>query len=320
MPFRRRILQGFVLCSVLTSCQALVLPAAVVHAAIGATSGCLGALSAYPLDTIKSQLQTEAGREKYAGGFDAFWGIVKSSSLGPLALYRGAFVNVLGIAPEKTIKLGVNELMRGLIESQLGFMPFMGEVLAGGSAGFCQVIATNPLEVIKVKMQTSNSSIWDVFREVGHVRNLYQGADACIARDVIFSGFLFPVYAHAKVLMPTILMSIFGAHEISMFWSNLLAGSVAAAPAAFIATPADTVKTRMQQARTCTSSEFDSLVEMVPSPNGIQVTRTIIKNEGFCALFSGWFERVLRSIPQFGVTLALFDVLTTEAIKRGLLV
>lgn len=299
-------------------CRALVLPAGVVHGAIGATSGCLGALSAYPLDTIKSQLQTEVGREKYAGGFDAFVGIIKSSPLGPLALYRGAFVNVLGIAPEKTIKLGVNNFLRGAIEGQLGFLPILGEIFAGGSAGLCQVIATNPLEVIKVKLQTSDASIWEIFREIGNVGKLYQGAEACIVRDVVFSSFLFPVYSHAKVLMPAILMGVLGGHEVPTFWSDLLAGSVAAAPAAFIATPADTVKTRMQQAR---ASEKGGSTEPKGEScqNGIAVTKAIISDEGICALFSGWFERVLRSIPQFGVTLAMFDVLTTAAIERGLL-
>ena len=35
------------------------------------------------------------------------------------------------------------------------------------------------------------------------------------------------------------------------------------------------------------------------------------------ALFSGGFERVLRSAPQFGVTLALYDVLTQYCTDHG---
>ena len=41
------------------------------------------------------------------------------------------------------------------------------------------------------------------------------------------------------------------------------------------------------------------------------------EREGGAVLFSGALERVLRSAPQFGVTLALFDKLTSLSVEHG---
>ena len=48
-----------------------------------------------------------------------------------------------------------------------------------------------------------------------------------------------------------------------------------------------------------------------------QVGSTIVAQEGIMVLGSGWLERVVRSTPQFGVTLALFDVLNGLAVDYG---
>ena len=290
-------------------------PPAVVHTAIGAFSGALGALSAYPFDMVKSQLQTDYGREKYRGnGIAAATDIFQSS--GPLGFYRGSLVNVAGIIPEKSIKLGMNDFFRMCFIDPSGCLPLAGEVLAGGLSGLCQVVATNPLEVVKLRLQTGDRStkpsIIDVLRDVGGIGGFYKGAGACAARDVLFSALLFPCFAHAKVAVPIFLASVFGGVAPSQFWCGLVAGSIAAAPAAFLATPADTVKTRMQQAR-ASPSEVQDL-------NALEMAKQIIETEGGVeVLFSGSFERVVRSIPQFGVTLSLFDVLSTKAIEMGIM-
>lgn len=68
-------------------CTALVPSAAViVHTACGFVAGSAGAIAAYPIDYVKSQLQTEAGRAKYSGGLQAAYEIVRED--GFLALYR----------------------------------------------------------------------------------------------------------------------------------------------------------------------------------------------------------------------------------------
>ena len=211
------------------SASGVVLPPVAVNTAIGGIAGGLGALAVYPLDFIKTQLQSNEGAAQYEDGPDAFVSILRRD--GPLALYKGVGTRNAGVAPEKTIKLLVNDAVRGAIRGSLGFIPLAGEVAAGFAAGTCQVLVTNPLEVVKVRLQTSGDDLPTVLTEVG-AAGLFIGAGACVARDATFSAILFPAYAHLKPLVADGL-GVVGAPGLA------LAGLLAAAPAAAFTTPAD---------------------------------------------------------------------------------
>jgi len=285
------------------------IPSALVHTGIGAASGATGAFVCYPIDLVKTKIQTEIGRAKY--GRDSIrcaWDIVLSN--GPLALYRGVIVQIAGIAPEKTIKLFVNDFMRTFLSAQMGTLSLPGEILAGASAGFVQDVITCPLEVIKTQLQTSSDrTVSDIFVDIGGLRGLYKGLLPCIARDVVFSSCLFPSFAHLKEMLPAMLSSSLG-NEVDVLWYTILAGAMAAGPAAFIATPFDTCKTRLQQAREADEDGDIADVDIDPI--------SLIKTLDVETLFSGVSERVIRSALQFGVTLSLFDLLTAKAGEVGL--
>lgn len=56
---------------------------------------------------------------------------------GLLGLYRGLLPQIIGVAPEKAIKLTMNDFMRDKLSVD-GRIPFYCEVLAGGCAGASQ--------------------------------------------------------------------------------------------------------------------------------------------------------------------------------------
>ena len=90
------------------------------------------------------------------------------------AFYNGIGVQCLGVGPEKAIKLTVNDLVRDLFRKD-GVVPLPFEVLAGGTAGGCQVIFTNPLEIIKIRMQLDNTATMKgTFDQIGF-RGIYKG-------------------------------------------------------------------------------------------------------------------------------------------------
>ena len=70
---------------------------------------------------------------------------------------------MIGVTPEKAIKLAVNDFVREATEDENGNVAWYNGILAGASwlflppsppgAGFCQVIATNPMEITKIRMQ-----------------------------------------------------------------------------------------------------------------------------------------------------------------------
>lgn len=136
-----------------------------------------------------------------------------------------------------------------------------------------------------------------IVRNLGLV-GLYKGASACLLRDMPFSAIYFPTYAHLK-------KDLFGesaTHKLGVL-QLLTAGAIAGMPAAYLTTPCDVIKTRLQvEARKGEASY-----------NGLRhAAQTIWKEEGFTAFFKGGPARIFRSSPQFGFTLAAYEFLQTS--------
>jgi solute carrier family 25 aspartate/glutamate transporter 12/13 len=80
------------------------------------------------------------------------------SKEGPVGLYRGLVPQLVGVAPEKAIKLTVNDMLRDMFTNRDKVtgehsIYFPLEVLAGCGAGASQVVFTNPLEITKIRLQ-----------------------------------------------------------------------------------------------------------------------------------------------------------------------
>ena len=132
-------------------------------------------------------------RALYAGPVDCFRQIVRKE--GVAGLYRGLRPNLIGVMPEKSLKLTVNDVCREAFTEANG--PGGGirlhqEMISGATAGFIQVAATNPMEIVKLRLQLQGEaggvkkSAMEVIRELG-VRGLYKGTAATWLRDVPFS-------------------------------------------------------------------------------------------------------------------------------------
>ena len=70
------------------------------------------------------------GELQYRNSIDCFKKVVRHEGL--KGLYKGLTVQLIGVAPEKAIKLVVNDLVRDKFVQYTGSLPFYGEVLAGG--------------------------------------------------------------------------------------------------------------------------------------------------------------------------------------------
>lgn len=137
------------------------------------------------------------------------------------------------------------------------------------------------------------SAMW-IVRNLGLV-GLYKGASACLLRDVPFSAIYFPSYNHLK-------RDFFGEgpNKKLGILQLLTAGAIAGMPAAYLTTPCDVIKTRLQVEARKGDTAYTSLRHCA---------RTIWHEEGFKAFFKGGPARILRSSPQFGFTLAGYEVL-----------
>ena len=118
----------------------------------------IGAFAVYPIDLVKTRMQNQrsksyVGEVMYRNSFDCFKKVVRHEGI--MGLYKGLTVQLIGVAPEKAIKLTVNDLARDKFMQYNGTLPLYGEIIAGGMAGGCQVIFTNPMEIVKIRMQVA---------------------------------------------------------------------------------------------------------------------------------------------------------------------
>ncbi|KAG8526980.1 uncharacterized protein KY384_008409 [Bacidia gigantensis] len=278
------------------------------HFALGSVAGAFGAFMVYPIDLVKTRMQNQragrVGQVLYKNSIDCAKKVIKNE--GVKGLYSGVLPQLVGVAPEKAIKLTVNDLLRGYFgNKETGAIWWPHEIVAGASAGACQVVFTNPLEIVKIRLQVQGellkthegvekrSAMW-IVRNLG-LMGLYRGASACLLRDVPFSGIYFPTYNHLK-------RDLFGESPTKKLGilQLLTAGAIAGMPAAYLTTPCDVIKTRLQVEARKGETKYTSLRHCA---------RTIYQQEGFRAFFKGGPARVLRSSPQFGFTLASFEFL-----------
>ncbi|XP_037081771.1 calcium-binding mitochondrial carrier protein Aralar1-like isoform X2 [Pollicipes pollicipes] len=269
---------------------------------LGAVAGAVGATAVYPIDLVKTRMQNQRtgsfiGELMYKNSFDCFKKVVRFE--GVLGLYRGLIPQLVGVAPEKAIKLTVNDLVRDKLTSKQGTIPAWGEVMAGACAGGSQVVFTNPLEIVKIRLQVAgeiagsrNISAISVVKDLGFM-GLYKGARACFLRDIPFSAIYFPVYAHSKLLLAD-------ENGYNAPHTLLVAGAMGGVPAASLTTPADVIKTRLQVAARAGQTTYSGVLD---------AARKIFREEGMKAFWKGAPARVFRSSPQFGVTLLTYELL-----------
>jgi len=275
---------------------------------LGGIAGAFGATVVYPIDLVKTRMQnqrnTVVGEMLYKNSIDCVRKVYQNEGL--RGFYRGLGPQLIGVAPEKAIKLTMNDLVRGYAtDPETGRIKFQWELVAGGVAGASQVVFTNPLEIVKIRLQVQGElaksqgapprGALHIIRSLGLV-GLYRGASACLLRDIPFSAIYFPSYNHFK---KDLFKEGYNGKKLT-FWETLASAAMAGMPAAYFTTPADVIKTRLQVEARKGQSTYNGLVDA-----GVKIFR----EEGGRALFKGGIARVLRSSPQFGFTLVAYEYL-----------
>ncbi|XP_032898208.1 calcium-binding mitochondrial carrier protein Aralar2-like [Amblyraja radiata] len=78
----------------------------------------MGATSVYPIDLVKTRMQNQRSTGAfveeilYRNSLDCFRKVLRYEGI--IGLYRGLLPQVMGVAPEKAIKLSMNDFVRDL--------------------------------------------------------------------------------------------------------------------------------------------------------------------------------------------------------------
>lgn len=120
----------------------------VYNFALGSIAGAFGATIVYPIDLVKTRMQNQrkgVGQLLYKNSIDCAKKVIRNE--GVRGLYSGLGPQLVGVAPEKAIKLTVNDFVRGWAKKPDGSIDLKWELIAGGTAGGCQVVSL-PCELL----------------------------------------------------------------------------------------------------------------------------------------------------------------------------
>lgn len=135
--------------------------------ALGSLAGAFGAFMVYPIDLVKTRLQNQRGAQPgqrlYKNSIDCFQKIIRNE--GFRGLYAGVLPQLVGVAPEKAIKLTVNDMVRKALTGKDGKIQWYHEIIAGGSAGACQVVSAPHFGVFSFALYSHTLGIYQSSRD-----------------------------------------------------------------------------------------------------------------------------------------------------------
>ncbi|KAF1760276.1 hypothetical protein GCK72_008522 [Caenorhabditis remanei] len=166
------------------------------------------------------------------------------------------------------------------------------DLLAGTAGGVANVYAGQPLDTVKVKVQTFPNlySNWvvclkDTYKLDG-IRGLYAGTLPALAANVAENAVLFTAYGYCQKTIAT----LNGLEDVKHMTplENAFSGSLAAVFAATVLCPTELVKCKLQAAR-----------EMKQKCTPFSVCRDIAKTTGVRGFFVGMTPTLAREVPGY---------------------
>ncbi|XP_071556860.1 mitochondrial S-adenosylmethionine carrier protein isoform X1 [Temnothorax nylanderi] len=224
----------------------------------GALAGIICDVTLFPLDTLKTRLQSQHGFFQ-SGGFRQ--------------LYKGIGPVVLGSAPSAAIFFityeGIKQYSQPCIPDQYHSIIHM---IAASSAEATACSVRVPVEVIKQRRQ---ALLPDTHRL--RLRTLYRGYGSTVLRDLPFGVIQMPLWEYFKLYWTRRTQ-----RECTPL-AGAACGSASVAISAAVTTPLDVAKTRIMLSSTSAEKEEVKISTML---------KEVYRDHGVKGLFAGFLPRV----------------------------
>ncbi|KAK6634770.1 hypothetical protein RUM44_000017 [Polyplax serrata] len=189
---------------------------------------------------------------------------------------------------------------------------------AGSLGGIVSVYVGQPLDTIKVKLQTfphlyKNMShcLQQTIAKDGFFRGLYAGTLPAVAANVAENSVLFAAYGGCQKFIK-FLTNTDIKDDLSVF-GNASAGFLAAFFSSFTLCPTELIKCQLQAAREVQQSK-GGIVEKI-SPFGL--TKKIVNEQGVRGLFRGLDSTFAREMPGYFVFFGGYELTRTLLTPEG---
>jgi solute carrier family 25 2-oxodicarboxylate transporter 21 len=266
----------------------------------------------YPLDVAKTRAQLHS--QGSVSMVNVISTIVKNE--GFAKLYRGILPPILMEAPKRALKFASNEYYKGLLTNG-GQVPLtQGKaIIAGVSAGCTETFVVVPFELVKIRLQAKeNAGLYKntfdcLSRIVSNegILALYKGFESTLWRHALWNGGYFGLINYVKNMMPK------PTNKKEELSTNFIAGGLSGTFGTILNTPADVVKTRIQnQDATLKPGQPRKYNWALPA------IATIAREEGFTALYKGFVPKVLRLGPGGGILLVVVDYVNGVLAKMNM--
>lgn len=174
-------------------------------------------------------------------------------------------------------------------------------ILTGASAGATEALVVVPFELVKIRLQDRASAgkysgaldcVLKIVRNEGPIA-LYNGLESTMWRHILWNSGYFGVIFQIKSLLPT------AKDKRQQVTNDLVAGSIGGTVGTVLNTPMDVVKSRIQNSPKIAGS--------IPKYNWAwPAVATVLREEGFPALYKGFLPKVLRLGPGGGILLVVY--------------
>ncbi|XP_076932662.1 uncharacterized protein LOC143598296 [Bidens hawaiensis] len=254
----------------------------------------------HPLDVLKVRLQMQlvGQRGPLTGIGQTFVQVVKK---GPRALYLGLTPALTRSVVYGGLRLGLYEPSKNLCELAFESTNIFMKIASGVVSGAFATLLTNPMEVVKVRLQMNPNvpigAIGELQRIAAKegVTALWKGVGPAMVRAGALTASQMATYDEFK----RVLLKWTPLEE--GFYLHLVSSTIAGAMSTIITAPMDMVKTRLMLQR---ESMRDGAYK-----NGFHCAYKVLITEGPRGLYKGGFAIFARLGPQTTITFVLCEKL-----------